>query len=423
MDLKDIGTLVTALGVLLGAVIGVLKYLSFRDKQLAAQTAFRTVVDSLSSSVEGQRLGGAILLRRFFDPKTELGEGRMPYAREAVDVIVALLRETEPGNFQKLLADGLLYAPSLEGADLQRTNLQNAYLGRKDGGKAPKLSRADFYRADLSAASLKGADASRAVFYQARLHNTIFRGADLREAMFFGADLLGAEFKGARLTGANFDHARNVPPQIAELVDKTGVYNGPEVFEASTQSRAADRPQIFLSKPGTLSVLQQEFVRQVTTFLDAEQIDVATVDRSDYPNVGAVSEVRRVLSGCSGALVLGFRQLEVSKGVWRAGTEEAREVEHVALPTTWNHVEAGMAAMAGLPTLFLVERGVIDGVFALGDVGHVITDVDLARPNHPEIRRRVAAWCNSVREAGPASTRHQPPGPPPDPNPLQQARS
>jgi Pentapeptide repeats (8 copies) len=405
LDFKDIVAVLAALGTLIGAVLTVLKYLSYRDKQIAAQAAFRTVVDSLSSTVEGQRLGGAILLRRFFDPRTELGEGRMPYAREAIDVIVALLRETEPGNFQKLLADGLLYAPSLEGADLQRANLQNAYLGRKEGGKAPNLQRADFYRADLSAASLKGADASRAVFYQARLHNTIFKGADLREASFYGADLLGAEFKGARLTGANFDHARNVPPQLTEFIDGTGIYQGPEVFAASTQSRAADRPQIFLSKPGTLSVLQQEFVRQVTSLLDAEQLDVATVDRSDYPNVGAVSEVRRVLSACSGVLVLGFRQLEVSKGTWRAGTEEAREVEHVALPTTWNHVEAGMAAMAGLPTLFLVERGVIDGVFALGDVGHLITDVDLARPNHPEIRRHVAAWCNSVREAGPASIR------------------
>ncbi len=408
MEIKDIVTVIAGLGTLIGAVLTVLKYLSRRDKQLAAQTAFRTVVDSLSSSVEGQRLGGAILLRRFFDPSTELGDGKLPYAREAVDVIVALLRETGPGNFQKLLADGLLYAPTLAGADLQRTNLQSAYLGRKDGGQAPNLQRADFYRADLSAASLKEADAARAVFYQARLHNTIFKNADLSGAVFYGADLLGAEFKGARLTGASFDHARNVPPLLARSIDAAGLYQGPTVFEVSTRSRVQSRPQVFLSKPGTLSVPQQEFVREVKAVLDAEQIDVATVDRGDYPNVGAVSEVRRVLSGCSGTLVLGFRQLEVHQGVWRAGTEDARDIEHEALPTTWNHVEAGMAAMAGLPTLFLVERGVIAGVFALGDIGHVITDVDLARPNHPEIRQRIAAWCNSVRESAPTSIRPEP---------------
>ena len=105
MDPKDIASLITALVAIVGSVLAVTKYLSRRDKQLAAQQAFRGVLDSLSSAVEHQRLGAAILLRRFFDPKTELGEGGTPYAREAVDVIAALLRETETGNFQKLLAD------------------------------------------------------------------------------------------------------------------------------------------------------------------------------------------------------------------------------------------------------------------------------------------------------------------------------
>ena len=406
LDVKAIGTIavafVTALAALLGALVTVLKYLSLRDKQIAAQMAFRTVVDALSSQVEGQRLGAAILLRRFFDPKTELGEGGTPYAREAVNVIAATLREAETGNFQKLLADGLLYAPSLEGVDLQRTNLQNAYLGRKGSASAPNLRYADFYRADLSAGSLKGADASNAVFYQARLHNTIFKETVLGEALFFQADLLGAEFKGARLKGAKFDQARNVPPRLLKELDENGIYKGPDVFSEPTQSPAAERPKVFMSRPGTLNHLQRELVRQVTGILSEEEVDVATVDRNDYPNVGAIAEVRRLMSGCSGAIVIGFRQLEVSKGVWRGGTEEARDVEGVALPTTWNHVEAGMAAMAGLPMLFLVERGVIGGLFELGDVGHLVADVDLAKPNHQEIHRCIAAWCNSVREARPA---------------------
>jgi len=102
--------------------------------------------------------------------------------------------------------------------------------------------------------------------------------------------------------------------------------------------------------------------------------------------------------GCSGALIVGFRQLEVAKGTWRSGTEEAKSVEDVALPTAWNHVEAGMAAMAGLPMLFLVERGVIGGLFELGDVGHSVTAIDLSKPNHEEVRRSIAAWAHSVRD-------------------------
>src|SRR5215831_8357203 len=396
MDLKDLAALITALVSVVGSVLAVTKYLSRRDKQLAAQQAFRAVIDSLSSSVEHQRLGGAILLRRFFDPHTELGEGGTPYAREAVDVIAALLRETETGNFQKLLADGLLYASTLESQDLQRTNLQNAYLGYNSDGVAPNLRRADFYRADLSAASLKGADAEKAKFYQARLHNTIFKDANLTGASFFEADLLGANFSGARLAGASFTGARNIPKGVR--IDTDGKYCGPERFPSESGSASPERPKVFISRPGTLSVLQQELVREVAWILDKENIDATTVERGEYPNVGAISEIRRVLMGCSGALIIGFRQLEVTKGMWRSGTEEAKSIEDVALPTTWNLVEAGMAAMAGLPMLMLVERGVIGGLFELGGVGHSVAMLDLSKPDHDEIRRSIEMWAHSVRE-------------------------
>jgi hypothetical protein len=402
IDFKAVAALLTAFAGIITTVLAVLKYLSRRDKQLATQQAFRTVLDSLSSEVEHQRLGGAILLRRFFDPKTELGEGGMPYAREAVDVIAALLRETETGNFQKLLADGLLYATSLESVDLQRTNLQNAYLGRKSNGVAPNLKRADFFRADLSAASLKGAYAPHAVFYQARLHNTILKDADLSGASFYEADLLGANFDGAKLHNATFIRARNMPEALNKQLAEDGTYCGPETFPRLAQSASYERPKVFISKPGTLNVLQQELVREITGILREENIDATTVERGDYPSVGAISEVRRVLKGCSGALVIGFRQLEVAKGTWRSGTEEAKSVEDVALPTTWNHVEAGMAAMVGLPMLFLVECGVIGGLFELGDVGHSVTNLDLVKPNHEEIRRSIKVWSHSVREVNAA---------------------
>jgi len=405
MDLlESIGAakgIVAAIGSVVGSVLAVLVYLSQRDKRAAVRLAFRAVVDSLSSESEAQRLGGAILLRRFFDPKTELGRA---YAREAVDVIAALLRSVPTGNLQKLLADGLLYAPSLQAVDLQRTNLQNAYLGRKGDASVPNLARADFFRADLSSASLKGADLSNAVFYQARLHNTILKGADLSNASFFEADLLGADFTGARLSQASFQGARNIPAALLAHLDEQGSYRGPEACPKVGRTSAANRPKVFVSRPGTVNTRQREFLQGVRSVLADEGVDVVTVERKDYPNVGAVSEVRRVLSGCSGVLVVGFRQLEVSSGVWRSGTEEAREVHDIALPTTWNHVEAGMAAMVGLPMLFLREHGVVGGLFELSDVGHFVADINLSKPNHDEIRRIVSLWCHSVREAPIASS-------------------
>jgi Pentapeptide repeats (8 copies) len=205
--LSDFGPLLAGLGGLIVALVGVLQYFqTHREKVAAARKSFDSVVSSLASENEVDRLAGAILLRRFFDPnsevattsipfaaplrrffdrKSEVSTRDTPYATEAVNVIAAILRNRPTGNFQKLLADGLAFAPSLSGADLQRTNLNNAYLGARDLGARDKrkvdLRKADFFRADLTEASLKESDAQEAVFYQARLTNAVLREAKLRK--------------------------------------------------------------------------------------------------------------------------------------------------------------------------------------------------------------------------------------------------
>src|SRR3954451_12481532 len=125
----SIGSAVVAAFV---AVLGVLGYQNRRARLSAIRTAFNDVVGALASDDARQQLAAAVLLRRFFDPTSELGardllgRRRGPYSGEALSVMTAVLRGLASGDLQKLLADGLPYAPTLEAADLQRTNLQNA---------------------------------------------------------------------------------------------------------------------------------------------------------------------------------------------------------------------------------------------------------------------------------------------------------
>jgi pentapeptide repeat protein len=207
------------------AFLGIFKYFNYRsrrDRLAIVGQSFRETVEALSSQDEIKRLAAAILLRRFFDPRTEQGGDGAPYQDEAVRVIAALLRATETGEFQKLLADGLAYAPSLRGADLQRCNLQGAYLGDRRG-RGVDLSDADLYRSDLTGASLKGATARNTAFYRATLTKTVFEGADLS-----GADLRKADLSNVRLdartvlAGARFAEATNVPEEIAARMDGNG---------------------------------------------------------------------------------------------------------------------------------------------------------------------------------------------------------
>jgi uncharacterized protein YjbI with pentapeptide repeats len=236
---------VALIGGLAAAVLGIVKYFDFksrRERAAQAGEAFASTVDALSSADDPKRLAGAILLRRFFDRSTEQGGKHTPYASEAVGVIAALLRGTETGTLQKILADGLAYAPSLLHADLQRCNLRNAYLGRRPD-RRPDLSHADFFEADLTGASLRDAVACEAVFFRASMRDTVLRGADLTGADFRQADLQGARlegaildgadfagavlenarFGGARLTNASFEGATQIPDDLVQLLPASDV--------------------------------------------------------------------------------------------------------------------------------------------------------------------------------------------------------
>lgn len=250
---------IAVVGALLAGTLGVLKYFSYRtrrDRVSLVGQAFSSTVDGLSSDAEAKKLAAAILLRRFFDAATEQGAAGTPYEREAVAVIAALLRNTPPGELQKLLADGLAYASSLRGTDLQECNLSRAYLGQRpravvvhgnfrllsarrrtqgdsSGAKSRSqsqhlpsepidLTMADMFHADLTGASLRGARAPEAVFYTAIARKAVFEGAHLEGADFRDAELEGARFTGAWIKGARFGGAHNVPPNIALLLDQHG---------------------------------------------------------------------------------------------------------------------------------------------------------------------------------------------------------
>lgn len=272
---------VGAVAGLLAAALGVLKYFSYRtrrDRITLVGQAFNATVDGLSSDAEAKKLAAAILLRRFFDKETEQGAAGTPYEREAVAVIAALLRNTPSGELQKLLADGLAYASSLQGADLQECNLSRAYLGQRprttvahasarlmatgrrgrwragsgadsqSGNPSPAvpidLTLADLFHANLSDASFRGAMARRTVFYTAAAKGTVFEEAHLEDADFRQADLEGARFAGAWIKGAKFGGAKNVPPNVAELLDDNGQVRPEEGMPVLSHAAASSVRQV-----------------------------------------------------------------------------------------------------------------------------------------------------------------------------------
>jgi uncharacterized protein YjbI with pentapeptide repeats len=388
----DVGTSVTVSSAVVGAVVAILGVVGFQNRRVklsAIRAAFNDAVTSLSSDNRDQQLAGAVLLRRFFDPSSEfgirdiLGRRRRPYSQEAVGVMTAVLRGLEKGDLQKVLADGLAYAPTLESADLQYTNLQGAYLSPQRRGAT--LDRADFYRANLGGGSLKGASAVKAQFYQARLRDTVFAGADLRFSNFFEADLTGAVFSDAKLEGADFRGARNVPRELATLIGDDGMYMS-QAPAPKPSKDSAIRPSVFFSVPSERTPSQQNVCEQFLRVLIDVGFEPQYLPRSDYPLSDAMSEIYRRIKGCAGVVVLGFRPVSP------AG------VEGSVTATPWVHVEAGIAYGCSLPLLLVRESGVCSGAFEDAVRGQRTHIVDLrATGDDATLAEAMRPWAYDVK--------------------------
>ena len=363
-------------------------------RELAVAEAFKATVTGLGSANIVERVANAILIRRFFDPKSEYGRSRR-FETDAVDVIAAVLRKETTGNLQKALADGLRSAPTLEEADLQNTNFRGAYLA------GVTARRADFYRADLSYASVKGADLRQAVFYQALLFGTVFERADLRGADFFEADLARARFALAKLQGARFVSARNVPHSIAAKVDGEGFYRCPDDDDRVTEPPPAPgpaRPRIFVSQPRSVPAPDHVLIALVHKILDDCDVEVETAASTSYSSSSPLHHVGSAVGRCHGAVIIGTPQMEVHQGLANPGSPDAQPVNDVLLPAAWNQIEAGMSAMRNQP-LFVVRQGTVGGVFDIVDDGEDVVQFDLdATWDLEEMERRLRNWTLHVKE-------------------------
>lgn len=327
------------------------KNLIIKEHEIKIKEQFENTVLKLSSTNISEKLSSAILLRRFFDDKISEGIGGTPLAKEVINTIAAILRGEKTSDFQKLLADGLRYAPSLESSDLQKANLKNAVLGEKD----LNFKNADFYKADLSNASFKikdfhidknnyGVDLENAVFYQANLQNTNFTGANLKNANFYEA----------HLDGANFTAAKNIPENIKDHLDKNGKYLMP----------SKKNKHIFISKPRIMNELQKSIYESISKTLESKNFTLEFIEKIDDSNSSILPTLKNRIFNTSGMVIFAFKQYEISNGKFRWWhKDESRIITDDFFTTPWIYVETGMASALKKPMLVISDFKMNDNVF------------------------------------------------------------
>lgn len=358
----DFGAYFTALAFLIPVLILASNWFieytglkSNRRKRNEASESFEKVVDNLSADNPASQLSAAILLRRFLSLKI----GKSQYLhKETVNVISSILRTLPTGVYQKTLADGLAYATDLSRADLQRTNLQNVYLGSKSARLS--LHSTDLFMSNIAHGLIDNVDATGIILYNAVLYGTIIKNSDFTNANFSGADLTNARFNNVILKNANFSKAINIPDEIKKGLSDNAEYIGDD--PVTTKIGTSDKA-VFFSMPGYMSKNDEMTVLAYHNYLKELGFDVIYYNRDTYPRFGQLSQIKAAIEKCAAMVAFGTRQTFIKDGIYRPGMNGEHKITDSWLSTPWNEVEVGMATMAGIPILLVKDDDIADGIF------------------------------------------------------------
>lgn len=342
--------------VVYGIIQGVHFLISRRSRTREAYLkSFDTVVENLSSGNKTSQLSAAILLRRYLIAKSNRRNADLH--NETINVISALLRTLPTGVFQKTIGDSLAYASDITNADLQRTNLQDIYLGKKEA--TIKMRNTDLFLADLSYALIENIDGVGTIFYRAILLNTQIKNCNFSKANFQGADLSNAFFKNVLLYGANFSDATDVPQEISKhLVN--GVFSSQEPI---TTTKQGNGKTIFFSMPGSLSKEDELITKDYKEILEDKGYKVIFYQKDDYPQYGQFNKIRQSITESNAMIAFGLKQINIKNGIIRPNTTNEEHLENVWLSTPWNEIEVGMGLMHKLPILLVKDKEIQSGIF------------------------------------------------------------
>ncbi|WP_299231190.1 pentapeptide repeat-containing protein [uncultured Bacteroides sp.] len=377
----------------LTALYFIVDNLTHRKEKNEVMESFSNTVNLLSSDIPESQLSAAILLRRFLNLK--LGFRGKFLFNDTINVISSLLRTLPTGIYQKTLGDGLAFAIDLSEKDLQRTNMQDLYLGNKK--EKILMTSTDMFMADLSYALLENIEGHKAIFYNSRLLNTQIKNCDFTNANFEGADLTKSSIKNTNLSnanfvnanlanvlfenvilaGANFKNALNIPEEIKTHLEN-GVFHGAEKI---TTVRKLNGKKVFFSMPGILKKEEELIIKEYHRFLSEKGYEILCYSRDNYPKYGQLNKVRLDVMKSSGMIAFGFKQINIIEGKYRPNTCEERALSSQWLTTPWTDIEVGMAVMYGIPVLLVHDKDISEGVFDSNInecyVGKICADMDM----------------------------------------------
>lgn len=159
---------------------------------------------------------------------------------------------------------------------------------------------------------------------------------------------------------------------------------------------------VFLSVGGTANDRQEAFVTALEQRLRAEGLVPNTVGRNTFSSDAPLTTVERLMSACSGTIVVALERTYFPQGVQKRGGDKEQAMGETRLATPWNQIEAAMSYSRGLPLLVLVQEGIREeGLLEPGYDWYVhAVPLDVSALNSQAFNGILASWKEKLKPPG-----------------------
>lgn len=346
---------------------------------------YKDCVNSLYSENSIEQTSAAILLRDFIN--------KWGYKSNTKNLIIALLRLPIPISLRKTLADGLSYAKSLKGQDMQWVIMFGALIKPESrikyescGKSKYKQSRismelTDCFHANLQGCNITNVYARKTIFYCANLMGTSFRNSLFYDANFKCANLKGVTFdEDCVLDGAIFEDAVGLSEAfvkvregfviskypLSDFLDSNAVFHSFRPKEKYMNKK--DEVRIFVSKLGAMDSKQtlryNSVINVIETIFNGNNLD--HIERDQYPLVAQLTDVMTHMEKCDGCVIFAFEYLKVQDGYIHKDIvgKDYKQLNDIVLASPWLHIEAALANSNEIPCLIIYDQDLLrDGMF------------------------------------------------------------
>jgi hypothetical protein len=117
------------------------------------------------------------------------------------------------------------------------------------------------------------------------------------------------------------------------------------------------KPKIFISIGSAGTPLQEEASETIFQTLEVAGLSPRQMDKNEWSSEQPLRAIKRIIEQCEGIVVIAFSRYRFVSGTEQKKGGVEQSLSDVRLPTVWNHIEATMAYMKGLPLLVIAEHG------------------------------------------------------------------